>query len=455
MKKWIFLFLAIGLVVAGWWLTRTYARFTPSWDKPTFGKVIRGDIRVPITAAGLIEPYQRIEIKSKASGEVIEIRVKEGDNAKTGDVLVVLNQDDERRSVERSEAALSRSEAQLEQAKVGLAKAKAAVITAEAHVKELEANGRMTAFDVKKIHELKDKSEQEIVTAESRNDINEAQLMAARANLESAKQTVLESQHTVEIASAAVEEAKRNLGDAKERLEETTIRSPADAIITDVNLTPGQLVQSGESSFTGGTKVLELADISKYMVIARVDEADFGRVMAVSPIDALPDIEQLRKSATEDAAGIEKRGGMVKLVVDAFPDQSFTGKIVRVEPQGKLNVGAAVIQYDVHVEITDERRYMLPLGTQAQVEFTVESVINAILAPAEAVKSFQGERGVWVKLADPSGANTEYVKKFVQCRFGITDGTNTQVIEALGGYDLKPDTDLFIKLPRDRKEEED
>lgn len=455
MKKWIFLFLAVGLLAGGWWVTRTFVRYTPSWDMPTFGKITRGDIRVPITAAGLIEPYQRIEIKSKASGEVVEIRVKEGDRAHVSDVLVELNQDDELRSVERSEAALTRSGAQLRQAKVGLEKAKHTVLTAGARVRELEANGRVTAFDLKKVHELKDKSEQEVVTAESRNDINEAQLAAARANLLSAEQSVLEQEQTVEIAAAAVEEAKRNLGDAKERLQETTIRSPADAIVTDVNLTPGQLVQSGESSFTGGTKVLELADISRYMVIARVDEADFGRVMAVSPVDALPNIEQLRTSAAADAAALERRAGTVKLVVDAFPEETFSGKIVRVEPQGKLNVGAAVIQFDVHVEIDDARRYMLPLGTQAQVEFTVESVTGAVLVPAESVKSFQGERGVWVKTSEPSGANSEYGKRFVPCRFGITDGTNTQVIEAMDGFELKPEADVFLKLPRDRKQEED
>ena len=156
-------------------------------------------------------------------------------------------------------------------------------------------------------------------------------------------------------------------------------------------------------------------------------------MLNISPIDALPDMPQLRQVAQEDAEQLEKRSGTVKLTVDAFPDKTFEGRIQRVEPQGKLNAGSSIIQFDVHVEITDPQRHMLPLGAQAQVEFTVESATGALRVPAEAVKTFQDQRGVYVKKSPEPGSSEKFGKHFVPCRFGISDGEYTQVIEVLHG----------------------
>ena len=82
-------------LILGWNLVRTYYRYTPVWAQPEFGKVIEGDIRVPITAAGLIEPVDRIAIKPEASGEVMAVKVVEGDFVKKGDVLILLDPVDE------------------------------------------------------------------------------------------------------------------------------------------------------------------------------------------------------------------------------------------------------------------------------------------------------------------------------------------------------------------------
>src|SRR5207244_1721558 len=139
MNKWIGVLIGLGLLAAAWWATRTYARFTPEWDKAKLEKVTRGDIRVPITAAGLIEPNERIEIKPEASGEVLEVRVKEGDRVKPGDILVVIKKDDEERNVEKAKANLDRANAALQQSRVAVTKADASILSAEARVTELEA----------------------------------------------------------------------------------------------------------------------------------------------------------------------------------------------------------------------------------------------------------------------------------------------------------------------------
>jgi len=176
-------------------------------------------------------------------------------------------------------------------------------------------------------------------------------------------------------------------------------------------------------------------------------------VLKISPLDALPETPGLREAAAQGADDPEKRSGQVRLTVDAFPEEEFEGVIERVEPQGKLNQGSAIIQYDVHVAITDPKAHRLPLGAQAQVEFTVENASEALRVPAEAVKSYQGQRGVWIKVPPERGSNEQWGKRFVPCRFGITDGEYTQVIEALGDAKLDPGTTVYTKLPRDVEEE--
>ncbi len=457
MKKW-YLLLLVAVAIGGiWYYLRTYVRYRPEWDKAKFGEVTRGDIRVPITASGLIEANERINIKSEASGRVLEINVVEGDYVKKGEVLALLKKDDEERRLVQASANLDRAKAALVKALVAVEQAKQNILSAEARVEEIKGSGEIIAIDLEWAEDIKEvggASEKELRVLRTRARINKAQLRNADANVKIAENNLLDAEQNVIIQQAALEEARQQVEDAEERLSETTIRAPQDAIVTEVYVAEGDLVQSATQGFTGGTPVMTLADVSKLKVITRVDEADIGRVYQISPVDALPEMPQLKEAARENEELLEKRSGRVKLTVDAFPDDTFEGLIERVEPQGKLNKGSAIIQYDVHVEVIDEHRYTLPLGTQAQVEFTVESVSDALLVPAEAVMTFQDERGVWIKTPPPSGSLDPFGKKFIPSRFGITDGAHTQLIATVTGEEIKEGQSVLTKLPRERKEED-
>ncbi len=457
MKKWVFLAFVVGAIGLTWWIVRTYVRVTPPWDQPKYEKVSRGDIRVPITATGLIEPSERIEIKAEASGEVIDVRVKEGDFVRQGDVLVELKKEDEQRNVARAEADVKRVAALLESAKVDVLKAEAAIRSSEARVAELEAQGAATKFELDKVTRLMStsSSNQEFVNAKSRDDINQAQLKAAKAAFDSAVSSLESAKQAVVIQEAALEQVKNTFADAKERLDETTLVSRYDALVTSVNVQRGVLVQSGTSGFSLGTPIMTLADVSRLKVVARVDEADYGRVAAISPVSALPDMPGLRERAAQEAASeMARRSGNVTLTVDAFPDHKFTGLIERVEPQGKLPTAATVIQFDVHVQITDDKWRVLPLGVQAQVEFTVESAQATLRVPADAVKTYNSKRGVWIRPADAVTATEKNPKRFVPCQFGITDGLYTQLVGALGDEKLDEGVEVYMKLPAEPDDDE-
>ena len=61
---------------------------------------------------------------------------------------------------------------------------------------------------------------------------------------------------------------------------------------------------------------------------------------------------------------------------------------------------------------------------------------------------------MWIEQPPDKAAGETYGKKFIPCRFGITDGTYTEVVAVLGGNQLSEGERVYTKLPRDPDEEE-
>ncbi|MDX2199306.1 MAG: HlyD family efflux transporter periplasmic adaptor subunit [Phycisphaerae bacterium] len=458
MNKWLLLLVFLLIGGFGWYYVRTNVRMPAPWQQPKFGDVTRGDIRVPITASGLIRPNQDIEIKPEASGRVIEIPVVAGRYVKQGDPLVKLDPEDEQRSVDRAQTDVDRLRLQVRQAANAIETAKANVAIANAAIIEAEATLEVRKADYENIEKragLGGSSPFEVITAKSQVTIAAASLDRAKQQLISQTVAVADAENNKQIQEQLLKSAETTLGDAKERLEETTIRAPQDGIVATIKIEVGNVVQSGTQSLTGGTVVATVADVAKKIVIARVDESDYGRVLDISPVDSMPEMPGLREAAEAEAERLKSRTGDVLLNVDAFTEKRFKGRILRVEPQGKLNVGSSIIQYDVYVEVTDPEAYKLPLGSQAQVEFTVESASGVMRVPSEAVKAESGQKGVWVKTPPPPGSADQAGKRFVPCQFGITDGEFTEIVRTLGDEKLTEADKVYTKLPPEEDGDDD
>ncbi len=455
MKKWLILLFAIALVVAGWYFARQQ-EMVPIWAQPKYGQVTRGDIRVPITAAGLIHAREVIEVKSMASGRITAVPVVEGDFVRANEPVVVLDPIDEERARDRAKAELDRAEALLLQAQVAVERAAVGITTARARLDEITAQLEYARYQLELSRGYKQHgqgSETEIRERDTQVKVLEAQQIAAGIAVRTAELAKADAEAAVRSQTAVVEATRNTLEDAEKRLRETTVLAPKDAIVTDIQVRPGMLVQSATGSFMGGTLLMTIADVEQKEVVARLDESDYGRVLQISPVDALPDMPGLRESAQASADDLARRSGIVKITVDAFPDQEFEGRIERVEPQGRMSAPSTVIQFDVRVAITDPRRHMLPLGAQAQVEFTVESATGALLVPVDAVKTLDEQRGVYIKAPPDPGSGEKFGKRFVPCRFGISDGERTQILAVLDG-ELPEGTEVYTKLPPKPEENE-
>ncbi len=201
--------------------------------------VVQRDIVVSARAAGVIEPITTVEVKSKASGEIVQVAVETGDAVRPGQLLVRVDPRGPRLALTQAEADLEVAQAQLTNARSQLRRAE-----------ELYASQAIT--------------EQEYEAA---------RLQAANAN-------------------ASLVRADRALEDAKIAFEDTDVRAPISGIIIQRGVEVGTVITSATREVGGGTVLLQMANLDTVQVRALVDETDIGKIesgMDVTiTVDAFP-----------------------------------------------------------------------------------------------------------------------------------------------------------------------
>lgn len=185
----------------------------------------RGNLTIAISSTGVVEPTLTVELKSKASGEIMELPIEEGDIVSKGQLIARLDATTAKNDFDQAQA-------DLEVAKVALSQA------------TKQAQRQKELYDRALISEL---------------DYENAVLAKEEAN-------------------SSLVRAKTSMEYARERLSDTIIKSPIDGIILQKFVEKGQIIASGISAVTGGTAIAMVADMSKAYVRASVDEVDIGQI---------------------------------------------------------------------------------------------------------------------------------------------------------------------------------
>ncbi len=202
-------------------------------EKPIFrtGKVTTRDIVVAVEAAGVIEPFLTVEVKSKASGEILDIFGETGDVVEQGTQLARIDQ-----RVPRN---------QLAQAESKLEAAKARLNIAEAQAKRSKS----------------------LLKSRTINDVDYETTVLELAN---AKADVVASRVAVENARIALEDAN--------------VKAPITGTIIEKLVEKGQVISSPTMDVGGGTLLFKMADLSSVQVKALVDETDIGKIQPGQPV---------------------------------------------------------------------------------------------------------------------------------------------------------------------------
>jgi len=203
-------------------------------------QVVRGDLELTVSADGVVQPINKVELKSKASGQILEMNFVEGQTVKKGDLLIALDQTTARNDYDQAKADLELAEATALQQQNN-----------DRRSEELSAKG--------------------LISQQDRD--------AARVEYVRAKSSLVK--------------AKAALSSADERLRDTRIHAPISGVILTKAVEVGQIISSGVSNVGGGTVLATLANMDEVYVEVNVDEVDIGRVTVDQPVtvtaDAFPD----------------------------------------------------------------------------------------------------------------------------------------------------------------------
>lgn len=157
-------------------------------------------------------------------------------------------------------------------------------------------------------------------------------------------------------------EAKANLHRAQHpqdqvALDEVRVLAPIDGIVIRRDVEVGEVVSSGLSSYSGGTMLFEIGDPSQLIVRGDIAEIDIGRVEIGQDVD---------------------------IVVDAYPDTTYRGRVRWIAPVGQQRQGSTIVTFDTEIEITDQAP-RLRQGMSCDIDILFARRDSAVYLPVERV----------------------------------------------------------------------
>jgi len=266
--------------------------------------VERRTLEVVVSSAGIVEPLATVEVKSKASGEVLDLFVATGDKVEQGSLMVAIDPRTVRNRLDQSDAELKAALSRREIAQTQIAR-----------VESLVKAGTLT-----------------------QSDLEQAQLDLANSEAQ-----VVTSRVSVENARIAV--------------DDTDIRAPIAGTIIFKPVEIGQVISSPTQDFSGGTMLMQMADLSAVQIRSLVDETDIGKIRA---------------------------GMTASVTVAAYPNQPFPGEVLKIEPQAVLEQN--VTMFAVLISIQNPDGLLMP-GMNAEVEVSIARSENAMTIPVMALRT--------------------------------------------------------------------
>lgn len=290
----------------------------------------RQRIVVEVEATGVIRPIEAIEVRSKASGQIVALPVETGAIVRRGDLLVRIDPRDPQNRFDQAQAALRAAEASVQVAKT-----------------QSDRNQSLLA--------------KEVLTA--------PEVEAARLTLANAQAQLASARTNLELATIA--------------LEDVTIRAPSDGIVIARSVSPGQVIASATNSPSGGTVLMSLADLSAVYDSVLVNESDIGRIRPGQSV-----------AVTADAhPGRTFRGTVTKVEPNATVQQSVTFFPVKIRLDNADGALMPGMNTDVSVMVAQQDNVLVVPVDAVRTTREAPTVATALGLDPEAVRTLAQGNG--------------------------------------------------------------
>ncbi|MEQ1565050.1 MAG: efflux RND transporter periplasmic adaptor subunit [Myxococcota bacterium] len=348
--------------VAGLFLLTVAFLFVQSRPEVIEARIVepeKSDIVVKTVATGAIVPRAEVEIKSRVSGVLQELSVQPGALVTAGDLIAVVK-------VIPDSATLNNAQANVRQAKIEL----------DASQLELDRAEQLVASQALSTAEL-DRARRERDLARQRYD-------AARDGLQIVR-----------------EGATRGSGDVS-----TEIRSTVTGMVLAVDVELGQSVTE-TNTFTAGTTVAIVADMTDMVFEGNIDESEVGRI---------------------------REGMPLAITVSALRDHPFEGSLEYISPKGVVVDGS--VQFEIRAAVRTDAgaaadgvpSMFIRAGSSANADIVLDRR-EGVLAVEEAALSFEDGQ----PFVEVEAANGRYERRSV--KVGLSDGLRIEVLEGLAEGD--------------------
>jgi HlyD family secretion protein len=356
-------------------------------------RAVRSDLVQTVVASGRVITPQRVSVGAVVTARVTRIPVAEGQAVKRGDILIELDDRDERAAAAQAQAAVTQAEARIRQLReVGLPAAEQSLLQAQ-------ANATIARQQYERSRDLKAQgfvSQAALDDAQRNLDVAESQLRAARLQVE----TNSASGSDFAMARTALDQARAGLSVAQARLEHMLIRAPVDGTLIGRSVEPGDTVQPGK-------ELMVLAPSGETQIVVQIDEKNLAQL-------------RLGQKALASA--------------DAFPRERFAAELFYINP----GIDALRGSVEVKLRVNDAPEYLRQDMT-VSVDIEVARRSNVVVVPADAVRD-AGAAQPWVLAIQERRAVRRPVK------LGLRGDGRVEVIEGVAPGDvLVSAADLAVK----------
>ena len=339
---------------------------------------------VSIEASGLIEAISSVEIKSKASGEILFLGAEVGDFIEKGSMLSQIDQRTPKNILDQSKSDLTASNVRLENAEAQFIRGK-----------QLHDKGSISDKDFEDIQE----------------------------GFAQAKSTLVRTQVTYENAKIA--------------LDDTIVRSPVSGTVISRPVEVGQVISSPTQAVGGGTVLMTMADLSKVRVRALVDEIDVGKVSIGQKVS-------IKVAAYRDK---EFFGTVSKIEPKARVEQNVTTFPVLIDIDNKDNLLLLGMNTDVVIDVLNKEVALSTPSMSLRTRKDIYSAASIINIPTENIDKFlvdkvSGENfNKFIVIKDSlNGPLLTWVE------IGVSDLANVEILDGLNPGDtiyIMPSKSLF------------
>jgi HlyD family secretion protein len=359
-----------------------------------------------ISAPGVVEAADRQPVTAAVPGVVAKIRVEDGDTVEAGDVVVRLASDEVDLALDQAEAA----EAALESSQSGVQvdpPGDAAVTAAQSSVAKLDADVKPDLAAARRKADRLDDDKR--AAAETHIALLEAAYRDVRAALLDAGTSAAAQQNAVaasfssalnqalsQASAGQTAQAAGAAGSAAARADDLKLRAPFSGVVSlgqaagaTTPSVPDDLAGAGAADALAGGLGAASGDGARLRVGLPVAPAQtVFTVYDLSEYYVRADVDEI------DAPQLDV-GQTAEVLLDAFPDQTFTGEVVEVAIEAQTS-GTGGVAYPVRIRMRDLPADGPRVGMTASAEITTRTVRSDLTVPSRAIVRRGGGQAVFV-----------------------------------------------------------